>query len=150
LKDFDYTNNVISEIRSLRKSKNIPNKDQIALQVKKNEAINESLDTIISKLANLSDLNYVADKVEGAFSFVVKSNEYFIPMDGNVDLEAEVEKIKSDLAYTQGSLNIVNKKLSNERFVAGAPEQVVAAAAKKKSDAEAKIKVLEAQLASLV
>ena len=149
LKDFDYTNNVISEIRTLRKSKNIPNKDQIELMVKKNEAINDDLDTIISKLTNLSSLTYIDDKVEGAFSFVVKSNEYFIPMDGNVDVEAEVEKIKADLEYAQGSLNIVNKKLSNERFVAGAPEQVVAAEQKKKADAEAKIKVLEAQLASL-
>ena len=127
LKDFYYTNNVISEIRTLRKSKNIPNKDQIALMVKKNEAINDSLDTIITKLTNLSELTYVDDKVEGAFSFVVKSNEYFIPMEGNVDIEAELEKIKADLEYAKGSLNIVNKKLSNERFVAGAPEQVVAA-----------------------
>jgi valyl-tRNA synthetase len=149
LKDFDYTNNVISEIRTLRKSKNIPNKDQIALMVKKNEAINDSLDTIITKLTNLSDLTYVDDKVEGAFSFVVKSNEYFIPMEGNVDVEAELEKIKADLDYVKGSLNIVNKKLSNERFVAGAPEQVVAAEQRKKADAEAKIKVLEDQLASL-
>jgi valyl-tRNA synthetase len=149
LKDFDYTNSVIAEIRTLRKSKNIPNKDQIALMVKKNESINDALDTIISKLTNLSDLTYVDDKVEGAFSFVVKSNEYFIPMEGNVDVEAEIEKIKTDLDYAKGSLNIVNKKLSNERFVAGAPEQVVAAEQKKKADAEAKIKVLEEQLASL-
>jgi valyl-tRNA synthetase len=150
LKDFDYSLNVISEIRTLRKSKNIPNKDQLALMVKKNETINGSLDTIITKLTNLSDLTYVDDKVEGAFSFVVKSNEYFIPMEGNVDVEAEVEKIKADLDYAKGSLNIVNKKLSNERFVAGAPEQVVAAEQRKKADAEAKIKVLEEQLASLV
>lgn len=150
LKEFDYTNNVIAEIRTLRKSKNIANKDQIELLVKKNEVINESLDTIISKLTNLSSLTYVDDKVEGAFSFVVKSNEYFIPMEGNVDVGAEVEKIKADLEYAKGSLNIVNKKLSNERFVAGAPEQVVAAEQKKKADAEAKIKVLEEQLASLV
>jgi valyl-tRNA synthetase len=150
LKDFDYTNNVISEIRTLRKSKNIPNKDQIALMVKKNEVINDSLDTVISKLTNLSDLTYVDDKVDGAFSFVVKSNEYFIPMEGNVDVDAEVDKIKADLDYAKGSLNIVNKKLSNVRFVAGAPEQVVAAEQRKKADAEAKIKVLEEQLASFV
>ena len=118
--------------------------------VKKNEAIIDSLDTIITKLTNLSDLTYVDDKVEGAFSFVVKSNEYFIPMEGNVDVDAEIDKIKADLDYAKGSLNIVNKKLSNERFVAGAPEQVVAAEQRKKADAEAKIKVLEEQLASFV
>ena len=150
LQEFDYTTNVISEIRTFRKSKNIANKDQIELMVKTNEAVNKGLDSIITKLTNLSDLTYVDDKVEGAFSFVVKSNEYFIPLAGNVDLEAEIEKIKADLEYAKGSLAIANKKLSNEKFVAGAPEQVVAAEQKKKADAEAKIKVLEEQLASLV
>ena len=149
LTDFDYTTNVISEIRTHRKQKNILNKDQIELMVKKNEAINASLDSIILKLTNLSTLTYVEDKVEGAFSFVVKSNEYFIPLSENIDVEAEVEKIKSELDYAKGSLSIANKKLSNEKFVAGAPEQVVAAEKKKKADAEAKIKVLEEQLASL-
>ncbi len=150
LQEFEYTTNVISEIRTFRKSKNIAIKDQIELLVKKNENINESLDSLISKLTNLSNLTYADDKVDGAFSFVVKSNEYFIPLAGNVDVEAEVEKIKTDLEYVKGSLAIANKKLSNEKFVAGAPEQVVAAEQKKKADAEAKIKVLEEQLASLI
>lgn len=149
LKEFDYTTNVISELRNFRKSKNIANKEQIELKVKKNEAINTTLDTIISKLTNLSNLTYVDDKVVGAFSFVVKSNEYFIPLAGNVDVDAELEKIKADLEYAKGSLAIVEKKLSNEKFVIGAPEQVVAAEKKKKADAEAKIKVLEEQLMSL-
>jgi valyl-tRNA synthetase len=145
----EYSTNVISEIRTFRKSKNIANKDQIELSVKSNEAINKDLDTLIVKLTNLSNLIYVDDKVAGAFSFVVKSNEYFIPLAGNIDVEAELEKIQADLEYAKGSLAIAEKKLSNERFVAGAPEQVVAAEQKKKSDAEAKIKVLEEQLASL-
>lgn len=150
LQEFDYTTNVISEIRTFRKSKNIANKDQIELMVKTNESVNKGLDSIITKLTNLSNLTYVGDKVEGAFSFVVKSNEYFIPLAGNVDVEAEIEKIKADIEYAKGSLAIANKKLSNEKFVAGAPEQVVANEQKKKADAEAKIKVLEEQLASLV
>lgn len=79
-----------------------------------------------------------------------KEQGYFIPLAGNVDVEAEIEKIKADLEYAKGSLAIANKKLSNEKFVAGAPEQVVAAEQKKKADAEAKTKVLEEQLASLV
>ena len=150
LSDFDYTSNVISEIRTFRKSKNIPNKDQIEVLVKKNEKINELLDVLITKLTNLSSLTYVDEKVDGAFSFVVKSNEYFIPMTDNIDVEAEIEKIKADLEYTKGSLAIVEKKLSNEKFVSGAPVNVVVAEKKKKEDAEAKIKVLEEQLASLV
>ncbi|PJA07407.1 MAG: valine--tRNA ligase, partial [Flavobacteriales bacterium CG_4_10_14_0_2_um_filter_32_8] len=150
LKNFDDTTLVISEIRTFRKSKNIANKDQIEVLVKKNETINEHLDVLITKLTNLSSLKYVDEKVEGAFSFVVKSNEYFIPMAENIDIESEIEKIKTELAYAKGSLAIVMKKLSNEKFVSGAPKQVVAAEHKKKADAEAKIKVLEEQLASLV
>ncbi|MCB9335141.1 MAG: valine--tRNA ligase [Flavobacteriales bacterium] len=150
LKDFDYTTSVISEIRTLRKSKNIPNKDQLELYVKLNGISVQPYEELLKKLTNLSKIEYVDDKVEGAFSFVVKSNEYFIPLAGNVDVEAEIEKIKADLEYVKGSLAIANKKLSNEKFVAGAPEQVVAAEQKKKADAEAKIKVLEEQLASLI
>ncbi|MCO6500205.1 MAG: valine--tRNA ligase [Vicingus serpentipes] len=154
LLSFDYAKSVISEIRTLRKSKNIPNKDQIELLIKENKEFGDvsdkEFDSIIKKLTNLSELTYVKEKVEGAFSFVVKSNEYFIPLSENIDVEAEIEKIKAELDYAKGSLSIANKKLSNEKFVAGAPEQVVAAEQKKKADAEAKIKVLEEQLASLV
>jgi len=149
LQAFDYTTNVITEIRNFRKTKNIPNKDQLELMVKKNEPINTALDTIISKLTNLSKLEYVDDKVVGAFSFVVKSNEYFIPLTGNVDVGAEIEKIKVELEYAKGSLLIAEKKLANEKFISSAPEQVVAAEQKRKADAEAKIKVLEEQLMSL-
>jgi len=149
LQAFDYTTNVITEIRNFRKTKNIPNKDQLELMVKKNEPINTALDTFISKLTNLSNLTYVDGKVTGAFSFVVKSNEYFIPLTGNVDVGAEIEKIKVELEYAKGSLLIAEKKLANEKFISSAPEQVVAAEQKRKADAEAKIKVLEEQLMSL-
>lgn len=149
LTNFDYATNVITEIRNFRKSKNIANKDKLELKVKLNEDVDQSMDAIISKLTNLSELSYVEDKVEGAYSFVVKSNEYFIPLAGNVDVDAELEKIKTELEYAKGLLAIVDKKLANEKFVNGAPEQVVAAEKKKKADAEAKIKVLEEQLMSL-
>ena len=149
LTNFDYTTNVITEIRNFRKSKNIANKDKLELKVKLNEGVDQSMDAIISKLTNLSELSYVEDKVEGAYSFVVKSNEYFIPLAGNVDVAAELEKLNSELEYAKGLLAIVDKKLANEKFVNGAPEQVVANEKKKKADAEAKIKVLEEQLMSL-
>lgn len=96
LSAFDYATNVITEIRNFRKTKNIANKDQLELMVKKNEVINTALDTIISKLTNLSKLEYVDNKIEGAYSFVVKSNEYFIPLAGNVDVDAELEKLKQN------------------------------------------------------
>lgn len=146
IEEFDFAMNVIAEVRTIRKQKNIPNKDQIELFVKNNENTNARFDTVIAKLTNLSALNYTNEKVDGAFSFVVKSNEYFVPMSENIDVEAEKEKIKKELDYTLGFLNSVNKKLANEKFVNNAPEQVLAVERKKQAEAEAKIKVLEEQL----
>ena len=90
----------------------------------------------------------MSEKVESAFSFVVKSNEYFIPFNEEVDVEAEIAKIKQELNYTKGFLVGVEKKLSNERFVNNAPKQVIENELKKQADAQAKIKVLEEKLIS--
>ncbi len=144
--ELNFAMEVITEIRTIRKQKNIPNKDQVVLFVKTNQDTNKRFDSVISKLTNLSSLNYTNDKIDGAFSFVVKSNEYFIPISENVDVEAEKEKIKKELDYTLGFLNSINQKLSNERFVNNAPEQVLAIERKKQAEAASKIKVLEEQL----
>ena len=140
---------VISGIRTIRKEKNIPNKDQIELFVKQNESTDQSFDSVITKLGNLSVLNYVDKKVEGALSFRVKSNEYYIPLAGAVNIEEEIATLTQELEYTKGFLNSVMKKLSNERFVNNAPEQVIANERKKQSDAEAKIKTIEEQLSAI-
>ena len=140
---------VVSGIRTIRKEKNIANKDQVALFVKANEDTDRSFDSVISKLGNLSDLTYVDEKVEGALSFRVKSNEYYIPLVGAVNIEEEIATLTQELDYTKGFLNSVMKKLSNERFVNNAPEQVIANERKKQTDAEAKIKTIEEQLSSL-
>ena len=140
---------VISGIRTIRNEKNIANKDQIELFVKLNEDTDKSFDTVISKLGNLSTLKYVDAKVEGALSFRVKSNEYYIPLAGAVNIEEEIVTLKQELKYAQGFLNSVMKKLSNERFVNNAPDQVIAIERKKQSDAEAKIKTIEEQLAAI-
>ncbi len=87
--------------------------------------------------------------MEGALTFRVKSNEYFIPIGGAIDVDAEIKKIQDELNYTKGFLQSVQKKLSNERFVNNAPEQVVAIEKKKAADAKAKIETLEKSLASL-
>lgn len=144
-----FASEVISGIRTIRKEKNIPNKDQIELFVKQNETVDESFDSIISKLGNLSSLNYVDKKVEGALSFRVKSNEYYIPFAGAVNIEEEILTLTHELEYTKGFLNSVMKKLSNEQFVKNAPEQVIANERKKQSDAEAKIRTLKEQLSSI-
>ncbi len=148
LVEFDNATEVISNIRTIRKEKNIANKIQLEFKIIDNEKASKTFDSVIAKIGNLSSLEYVDSKVENAFSFIVKTNEYFVPFSEDIDIEAEVKKIKEELEYTQGSLNIVAKKLSNERFVNNAPEQVVAMEKKKQADAEAKIKVLEEKLAS--
>ena len=104
---------------------------------------------MILKLGNVEAINYVSDKVDGALSYRVKSNEYFIPITGAIDVEAEIIKLTEELKYTQGFLRSVQGKLSNEKFVAGAPEQVIANERKKEADALAKIETLEQSLASL-
>lgn len=147
--DFDFATEVISGIRTIRKDKNIPFKDAMELKVVNNEKASTYFDSVIQKLGNLTTLEYVSDKVDGALSYRVKSNEYFIPITGNIDVEAEIAKLTEELNYTKGFLRSVQGKLSNEKFVAGAPEQVIANERKKEADALAKIATLEQSLASL-
>ncbi len=146
---FNFASEVISGIRTIRKQKQIAFKDAIDVSVINNENIANTFDDLIAKLGNLKQINYVSKPVEGALTFRVKSNEYFIPMQGTVDIEAEVKKLTEELKYTEGFLKSVQKKLSNERFVSGAPDQVVAAEKKKEADALAKIETLTLSLNSL-
>ena len=149
ISEFEFASEVISGIRTVRKEKNIAFKDAIGFSVINNENSNTAFDTVIAKLGNLEAIDYVKEPVEGALTFRVKSNEYFIPMDGAIDVEAEIVKLTEELNYTEGFLKSVQKKLSNERFVAGAPEQVIANERKKEADALAKIETLKSSLASL-
>ena len=146
---FELATEVISGIRTIRKDKNIPFKDVIELKVVNNEKATTYFDSIIMKLGNIVDLMYVSEKVDGALSYRVKSNEYFIPVTGNVDIEAEIAKLTEELNYTKGFLRSVQGKLSNEKFVSGAPEQVIANERKKEADALAKIATLEQSIAGL-
>jgi valyl-tRNA synthetase len=147
--DFDFATEVISGIRTIRKDKNIPFKDAMELKVVNNEKASSYFDSVIQKLGNVSTLAYVSDKVDGALSYRVKSNEYFIPITGNIDLDAEITKLTQELNYIRGFLRSVQGKLSNDKFVAGAPEQVIINERKKEADALAKIATLEQSLASL-
>ncbi|QRM88076.1 valine--tRNA ligase [Lacinutrix sp. WUR7] len=149
ISQFEFASEVISGIRTVRKEKNIAFKDAIGFSVINNENSDTTFDEVIAKLGNLEAIEYVKEPVEGALTFRVKSNEYFIPMDGAIDIEAEIKKLTEELGYTEGFLKSVQKKLSNERFVAGAPEQVIANERKKEADALAKIETLKASLASL-
>jgi valyl-tRNA synthetase len=118
--------------------------------VKKNEDLDTSFDSVVVKMGNLSQLEYVTEKITNANSFLVKSNEFYIPFGDTVDLDAERKKIEEELDYTRGFLKMVQGKLTNEKFVSGAPEAVVANERKKEADAIQKIAILEDKLASFV
>ncbi|MFD0798151.1 valine--tRNA ligase [Maribacter chungangensis] len=149
IKEFEFTQEVIAGVRTIRKDKNIPMKEALELSLLNEEKTPARWDVVVKKLTNVSEISYINAPLEGALSFRVKSNEYFVPMSGAIDIEAEVLKITEELNYTKGFLKSVQKKLSNERFVNNAPEQVVAMEKKKVADAEAKIETLEKSLASL-
>lgn len=149
INSFSFASEVISGVRSIRKEKNISFKDAISLSVLNNDNASKDFDEVISKLGNISELNYINQKLEGAITFRVKSNEYFIPISGVIDVEEEKAKLESELKYTEGFLKSVQSKLKNERFVNGAPEQVVALEKQKEADALAKIETLKTSLASL-
>ena len=149
LKGFEFASDVVSGIRTIRKEKNIAFKNTIEFLVLNNESQTLGFDAIISKLGNISNLTYTKETVENALSFRVKSNEYFIPANDTIDVAAEISKLEEELKYTEGFLKSVQKKLSNERFVSGAPEQVVASEKKKEADAIAKIETLKTSLKNL-
>ena len=150
LNQFIFTQDVINNIRKIRAEKNISMKEAIELiVVDKDGSVNKEFDSVIMKLCNVNSINYVTETPQDAFGFLVKATEYFIPVTDNIDTEAEIKKLEEELAYAQGFLKSVEAKLSNEKFVNGAPAAVVDKERKKKSDAEAKIKVLEQQIATL-
>lgn len=149
ISEFENTMEVISGIRTIRKDKNIPFKDSIEFKVMNNDNVSNYFDSVVTKLGNISSLEYVSEKVDGALSFRVKSNEYFIPISGNINVEEEISKLTEELKYIQGFLKSVQAKLSNEKFVNGAPEKVLANEKQKEADALAKIATIEQSLASL-
>ena len=146
---FDFAREVVSGVRTLRKEKQIPFREAVTLYVLNEEGVDPRWDVLIQKLTNTGDIHYSDQAPEGALSFRVRSNEYYLPLKGRVDLESEIQKIQEELDYTRGFLSSVQKKLSNSRFVENAPDQVVALEKKKAADAEARIETLEKSLANL-
>ncbi|MDR0438342.1 MAG: valine--tRNA ligase [Bacteroidales bacterium] len=147
---FEIAQQIITEIRTIRKEKNIPQKDALTLFVKKNNEQPETLfDSVIQKLCNLEKLENISKKLENASTFIVKSTEYFIPLGDKIDKEAEKTKLLSELKQAENLLHSTQSKLSNERFVSSAPEQVITLERKKQSDAQQKIDVINKQLEQL-
>ena len=151
LSKFEAAEEVVTALRTIRKEKNIPFKESIDLFIRKNneEKAETTFDSVVAKLCNIDKLEYVQDKVAGTTSFVVKSTEFFIPLKAGTDHAAELAKLQEELKYTLGFRDSVLKKLSNERFVANAKPEVVDVERKKLADAEARMRVLEAQIETL-
>ena len=143
LAEFDFAAEVIAGIRTVRKEKNIPFKTPLSLSVLNKEQMSNRFDVVLSKMGGLEAITEVSAAIEGAMSFRVKANEYFIPIGGAVNVEEELKKLQEELTYTQGFLASVRKKLSNKKFVNSAPAQVVDNERKKEADALAKIETLE-------
>ena len=146
---FELAKEIVTAVRSIRNQKNLPQKESLTLRVIVDENYPAEFAPVIGKLANLAAIEPVAEKDPAAAAFIVKTTQYFVPMEGKIDVEAERKKLSDDLTYYEGFLASVMKKLSNERFVNSAPEKVVANERAKQADAEAKIAALKEQLAAL-
>ncbi len=147
LDDFELAREIIAGVRNLRNSKGLSPKEQLELFVK--GQCPAMFNGIICKLGCISKIESVTEKVEGALSFMVGTTECFVPVSLNIDKDAELKKLNEELKYAEGFLATVMKKLSNEKFVNGAPEKVVAVERQKKADAESKIAALKAQIEAL-
>jgi valyl-tRNA synthetase len=148
---FEEIKEVVTNIRSIRKEKNIAPKEALKLMVRSSEGskYRTYLEPVIIKLANLTEVALIKEEPEAAVSFIVKNVEYFVPVGTLVDPGEELKKLEEERAYTLGFLKSVEKKLGNERFVQHAPDQVVEKERQKLADAEGKIAVLEAQIKKL-
>jgi valyl-tRNA synthetase len=146
---FALAQEVVSAVRNIRKQKNIAQKNALTLNVIADENYPAEFEAVIVKMGNIKEVATVVEKDPTAAAFIVKTTQYFVPMEGNIDKEAELKKLGDDLTYYEGFLSSVMKKLSNERFVSSAPEKVVANERAKKADAEAKIAAIKERLEQL-
>ena len=147
LKAMDEAKSIISGVRNVRLSKNIPQKQPMNLMIVGKWT--NPFKSIVEKLGGLESITDADAKDPAAASFMVGTTEYCVPLEGAINVEEEIKKLQAELDYAIGFLKSVEKKLSNERFVANAPEAVVAAERKKQADAQSKIKTLEESIAAL-
>lgn len=148
LAEFEVCKELVTTVRNVRAQKQLSPKEKLEV-IERSEATRSYFDQVIIKLANLSAFSYTTDKVEGAFSFQVKTTEFFIPLANNLNKEEETARLSKDLEYNKGFLKSVQVKLANEKFVANAKPEVLAVERKKESDALLKIKTIEEQLKAL-
>ena len=146
--DFELVKQIVSGVRMVRSQKNIAPKEALELQVV-NANHYEAYNAAVEKMANVSAINVVSEKDATSSAFMVGTDEYAVPLGNLIDVDAEIEKLEAQLKHLEGFLQGVQKKLSNERFVQNAPEQVVAMERKKQADSEEKIAALRESIAAL-
>ena len=145
---FETLKDVVSGVRTVRVQKNIPQKDELELEIVGESDIT-NYQSLVSKLCNLSAVKTVETKSDGSVSFLVGTTEYAVPLGNMIDVEAEIEKLEAELKYQEGFLQSVLKKLSNEKFVGKAPANVIDMERKKQADAESKIASLKESIVAL-
>ena len=149
LDEFIIFKDVVSGIRNVRKHNNIASKVLLDLKLKVNNEWKNQFNSLIIKLGNISEIEEVDESIKGSNSFVVNNNEFFIPFNKGIDVEAEMVKVRTELEDKKGFLKSVMAKVNNEKFMSNAPEKVVQLELKKKNDAESQIKILEDRLTEL-
>ncbi len=147
LAEFENTKEIIAGVRTVRLQRNIPNKDELQLHVL--DEYNSAFESSIMKMCNLSQITKAEEKGAGDVSFMVGTTEFAIPLSDKIDVEAELKKLEAELAYQEGFLNSVVKKLSNERFVQNAKPEIVETERRKQADAESKIATLKENIVAL-
>ena len=149
LEEFIIFKDVVVGIRNVRKHNNIASKVLLDLKLKVNNEWKNQFNSLIIKLGNIAEIEEVDESIKGSNSFVVNNNEFFIPFNKGIDVEAEMVKVRTELEDKKGFLKSVMAKVNNEKFMSNAPEKVVQLELKKKNDAESQIKILEDRLTEL-
>ena len=148
LRDMEVTKEIIGGIRTIRLQKNIAQKEALTLQVVGAHPV-EAFNVVIQKMCNLSSIEVVENKADGAASFMVGTTEYAVPLGNLIDVEAEIARMEAELKHKEGFLQGVLKKVSNEKFVNNAPAAVIEMERKKQADAESIIRSLKESIAAL-
>lgn len=150
LKDVETIKELVAGVRNVRNTKQLSPKEALPLNIKVNSAVDyQQWMNIVFKLANISTVEFVNDKVSGAVNFMVGSDEFYIPLEENIDVEAEKARLNGELNYLEGFLKSVNAKLNNERFVQNAKPEIIQNERNKQADAESKIAIIRESLSSL-
>ncbi len=146
IEDFENTKTIISNIRNFRTKNNIPHKKELTLYVKKHEKKEAQFNDFLIKLCSISQIKHIDENIEGAYSFIVNSNEYFLLPQQQIDTKAQLLKLNDELLYYQGFYKALTAKLENKNFTANAPKNIIEREIKKQQDALKRTEILKEQI----